>query len=255
MMDNALGAPQTILLLGGTSEIGLAILSQVAGPHTRAVMLACRDRRAGEEAASALAQTCPTARIIVTEFDATAHGNHRTVIEEATSAMGDLDLVILAVGQLGDQELLEGDPVAAVALWDANATSAVSLGLATAARLRAQAHGTLVVLSSVAGERVRRSNFIYGASKAAMDAFSQGLADSLIGSGARVLIVRPGFVHTRMTAGMKPAPLAATPEQVAEAVAKGLRGKARIIWAPGPLRYVFMVLRHLPGPIWRRLPL
>jgi len=255
MMENALGIPQTILLLGGTSEIGLAIVSRLAGPHTRAVTLACRDRHAGEQAAVALADRCPNARIIVTEFDATAHERHDALLREAAAAMGDLDLVILAVGQLGDQAALEGDSSAAVALWDANATSAVSLGLATAAQLRAQAHGTLVVLSSVAGERVRRSNFIYGASKAAMDAFSQGLADSVIGTGARVLIVRPGFVHTRMTSGMKPAPLAATPDQVAEVVAKGLRGKARIVWAPGPLRFVFMVLRHLPGPIWRRLPL
>jgi decaprenylphospho-beta-D-erythro-pentofuranosid-2-ulose 2-reductase len=254
-MNNALGIPQTILLLGGTSEIGLAILSRLAGPHTRSVMLACRDRRAGEHAATSLAQVCPTAQIIITEFDATAHDQHHALIDEAAAAMGDLDLVILAVGQLGDQEALEGDPARAAALWDANATSAVSLGLATAAQLRAQAHGTLVVLSSVAGERVRRSNFIYGASKAAMDAFSHGLADSLIGTGARVLIIRPGFVHTRMTSGMKPAPLAATAEQVADAVAKGLRGTARTIWVPGPLRFVFMVLRHLPGPVWRRLPL
>jgi decaprenylphospho-beta-D-erythro-pentofuranosid-2-ulose 2-reductase len=254
-MDNALGAPQTILLLGGTSEIGGAILSRIAGPHTRAMMLACRDRRSGEEVGARLATACPTARVIITEFDATAHNRHRALIDEATAEMGDLDLVILAVGQLGDQESLEGDPVAAAALWNTNATGAVSLGLAAAAQLRAQAHGTLVVLSSVAGERVRRSNFIYGASKAAMDAFSQGLADSLIGSGARVLIVRPGFVTTRMTAGMKPAALATTPEAVAEAVAKGLRAGSRTIWVPGPLRFVFMILRHLPGPVWRRLPL
>lgn len=254
-MDNALGAPQTILLLGGTSEIGLAIVSRLAGPHTRAVTLACRDLGTGEQAAAALTVACPDARIILSEFDATAHDRHQELIDQAASEMGDLDLVILAVGQLGDQTALECDPVAAAALWNANASGAVSLGLATAARLRAQAHGTLVVLSSVAGERVRRSNFIYGSSKAAMDAFSQGLADSLIGTGAHVLIVRPGFVHTRMTAGMKPAPLAATSGAVAEAVAKGLRSGSRTIWVPGALRCVFMVLRHLPGPIWRRLPL
>lgn len=254
-MDNALGAPQTILLLGGTSEIGLAIVSRLAGPHTRAVTLACRDRRTGEEAAAALTQTCPDARIILTEFDATSHDRHQELIDQSASEMGDLDLVILAVGQLGNQEALETDPVAAAALWDANATGTVSLGLATAARLRAQAHGTLVVLSSVAGERVRRSNFIYGSSKAAMDAFSQGLADSMVGTGAQVLIIRPGFVSTRMTAGMKPAPLAATPEAVADAVAKGLGGRSHTIWVPGVLRFLFIVLRHLPRPIWRRLPL
>jgi decaprenylphospho-beta-D-erythro-pentofuranosid-2-ulose 2-reductase len=111
------------------------------------------------------------------------------------------------------------------------------------------------VLSSVAGERVRKANFVYGSSKAGLDGFAQGLGDSLEGTGASVLIVRPGFVHSAMTAGLKPAPFATTPDVVADVVVRGLRQGRRIVWAPGMLRWVFMVLRHVPHPIWRRLPL
>ena len=112
-----------------------------------------------------------------------------------------------------------------------------------------------MVLSSVAGERVRKANFVYGSTKAGLDGFAQGLGDALEGTGASVLVVRPGFVHSKMTLGMKAAPLSTTPGQVAEVVARGLRSGARTVWAPAALRYLFSGLRHLPGPIWRRLPL
>ena len=115
-------------------------------------------------------------------------------------------------------------------------------------RLRAQGHGTLVVLSSVAGERARKANYIYGSAKAGLDAFAQGLADDLQGSGAKVLVVRPGFVESKMTQGLKPAPFATTPDAVADAVAAGLQRSATTIWVPGTLRYVFSALRHVPGP-------
>ena len=136
-----------------------------------------------------------------------------------------------------------------------NYTGAVSVGLAVAAQFRRQGHGKLVVLSSVAGERVRKANFVYGSSKAALDAFAQGLGDSLAGSGASVLVVRPGFVHSRMTQGMKAAPFATTPTAVAKATAAALRSGKRTIWVPGTLRPVFSIFRHLPGWAWRRLPL
>jgi decaprenylphospho-beta-D-erythro-pentofuranosid-2-ulose 2-reductase len=118
-----------------------------------------------------------------------------------------------------------------------------------------QGHGTIVVLSSVAGERVRASNFVYGASKAGLDGFAQGLGDSLRGTGVEVLVVRPGFVHTRMTAGLDAAPLATTPEAVAKAVVEGLARGSHTVWVPAALRFVMIALRHLPRPIFRRLNL
>ena len=121
--------------------------------------------------------------------------------------------------------------------------------------MRAQGHGTIVALSSVAGERARRSNFVYGSSKAGMDAFFQGLGDSLVGSGVKVMIVRPGFVHTKMTTGMDPAPLSTTADAVAAAIVRGLARGSETVWVPSTLRYVMSVLRHVPRPIFRKLPI
>ena len=188
-------------------------------------------------------------------FDADDTASHPGFVDELAERFGDLDVVVLAFGVLGDQATFDAHPVAAAAAVTTNYSGAVSVGLAVANRLRAQGHGSLVVLSSVAGERVRRANFVYGSSKAGLDAFAQGLGDSLAGSGARVLVVRPGFVATSMTAGLDPAPLATTADAVAAAVVKGLRSGRRTIWVPGALRFVFAVFRHLPGPVWRRMPL
>jgi decaprenylphospho-beta-D-erythro-pentofuranosid-2-ulose 2-reductase len=131
--------------------------------------------------------------------------------------------------------------------WPAAAMSAA------ATRLRAQGHGTIVVLSSVAGVRVRRANFLYGSAKAGLDAYAQGLADSLRGSGILVHIVRPGFVMTKMTTGRAAAPFAVEPDVVAAAVVQGIERGQRVIWTPTILRVLFLFLRLLPHSVWRRL--
>ena len=125
----------------------------------------------------------------------------RSFADQVFDRFGDIDLVIVAAGVLGDQEADERDPAAAASVMTTNFTGPASAMLAVAGRLRHQGHGRLVVFSSVAGERARRANFIYGSSKSGLDAFSQGLADSLVGSGVDVTIVRPGFVVGRMTEG------------------------------------------------------
>jgi decaprenylphospho-beta-D-erythro-pentofuranosid-2-ulose 2-reductase len=251
-MKDALGVVQTVLVLGGTSEIGLAIARRLAPPRQAAVVLAGRHVPALEAAATTLTGA-GAGRVEAIEFDATDCDRHDAVIDKAVGLVGDLDVVVLAFGVLGDQETDAAGGPGAVSVALTNYVGAVSAGLAVARRLREQGHGTLVVLSSVAGERVRRSNFIYGSSKAGLDGFAQGLGHSLAGSGARVLIVRPGFVHTRMTAGMAKVPLSTTPDLVAKAVADALQRGDGIVWVPAPLRLVMMVVRHLPRPIFRRL--
>jgi decaprenylphospho-beta-D-erythro-pentofuranosid-2-ulose 2-reductase len=121
--------------------------------------------------------------------------------------------------------------------------------------MRAQGRGTIVLLSSVAADRPRVSNYAYGASKAAADAYARGLRDALAGSGVEVMIVRPGFVRTRMTAGMDEAPGAVDPAAVSTAVADALRSGRAIVYVPGFLRWVMLILKLLPRPIFRRLPL
>ncbi len=251
-MQNAVGEVQHVVVFGGTSEIGVAIARRLVTPATRVVALACRDVAAGEE----IAGTFPDhVRVEVVPFDAGDTASHERVVAEVVERGGDIDVAVLAFGVLGRQHELDTDPVAAAEVVHVNFTGAVSVGLAVAGRLRAQGHGRLVVLSSVAGERVRGALPVYGGSKAGLDGFAQGLGDALHGSGASVLVVRPGFVRSKMTDGLPEAPLATTPEAVADVVADGLRRGRRTVWAPPTLRYVFAVLRHLPGPVFRRLPL
>jgi len=251
-MDNALGEPQTILLLGGTSDIGLAIVRELLSPVARTVVLACRNLDKGEAAAAGLRHDGLTVDVV--HFDGAATETHEAAIREIAAQHGDIDLAIVAFALLGGEATTK-DTAAAAELAHVNFTGTVTATVAVANRMRAQGHGAIVMLSSVAGERVRKGNPIYGATKAGIDGFAQGFGDELAASGVHMMIVRPGFVHSAMTAGLKAAPFATTPEAVAAATAKGLRGKRRIVWAPGILRFVFMALRHTPGPVWRRLPL
>lgn len=252
-MDNAIGEPQTIVLLGGNSDIGLAIVRELLSPAARTVVLGCRDVSKGEQAAAGLRHGGLT--VEVAHFDGGATDTHERFVHDVTERHGDIDLAIVAFAQLGDGQETSKDVAGAVALTHVNFTGAVAATIAVANRMRAQGHGAIVVLSSVAGERVRKANAVYGATKAGLDGFAQGLGDELAADGVHVLVVRPGFVHSSMTAGAKPAPFATTPEKVAEVTAKGLRSGRRTVWAPGILRFVFSGLRHTPAPVWRRLPL
>jgi len=250
-MQNALQEPQTIVLLGGTSEIGRAIVDELVSPSARTLVLACR--RPGEAHPEHFVRDALD--VVVEPFDAAATATHEAFARRLAEAHGDLDVVIVAFGVLGDQRTFDGDPQAAAEAVHVNYTGGVAASLAFAGVMRRQGHGHLVVLSSVAGERVRAANFVYGSSKAGLDAFAQGLGDSLAGSGVEVTVVRPGFVHSRMTRGMKSAPFATTPRVVGELAVAGMRAGRHTVWTPGILRYVFSILRHVPRPVFRRLPL
>jgi decaprenylphospho-beta-D-erythro-pentofuranosid-2-ulose 2-reductase len=250
-MQNALHEAQTIVLFGGTSEIGRAIVAELISPSTRTLVLACRrpdDANPGHFAREGL-------DVVVTHFDAAATESHETLVRRLAQEHGDLDVAVVSFGVLGSQEVFDDDPQAAAEAVHVNYTAGVSTCLALAAQMRRQGHGHLAVVSSVAGERARASNFVYGSSKAGLDAFAQGLGDSLRGSGVRVTVIRPGFVHTRMTRGMRSAPFATTPRVVGELTVAGMRKGKHTVWVPGILRYVFIVLRHVPRPVFRRLPL
>ncbi|WP_046727360.1 decaprenylphospho-beta-D-erythro-pentofuranosid-2-ulose 2-reductase [Streptomyces humi] len=251
-MKDAFGMPQSLLVLGGTSEIALATARRLIARRTRTVWLAGRPSPALEQAAAHLRTLGPDVHTL--PFDALDPESHEAVLGKVF-AEGDVDVVLLAFGVLGDQATDEREPVNAVRVAQTNYTGAVSAGLVSARALQAQGHGSLVVLSSVAGERARRSNFIYGSSKAGLDAFAQGLGDALHGTGVHVMVVRPGFVRSRMTEGLEEAPLATTPEAVATAIETGLRRRSEMVWVPGALRVVMSALRHAPRSVFRRLPI
>ncbi len=242
-----------VLLVGGTSEIGLAIVRRLAADRPVRATLLGRDRGRLEQALSGL-RSADGIDGEAGELDADDLASHREVIDQAFSRAGGFDVVVLAVGVLGAQAGLDADPADTERVMRVNFLGAGSLLLESLRCLRERGSGTLIVLSSVAAERARASNPVYGAAKAGLDALAQGLADSTAGTGARVLVVRPGFVRTRMTAGLAPAPMAVSAEEVADATARALAGAAHTIWVPRRLHLVFAILRHLPRAIWRRLP-
>jgi len=252
-VENAFGDPQTILLLGATSELGQAIVARFVTPSLTTVVLA--GRRPEDAAPFAATLRAGGLGVETVAFDAVDHAHHGALVDDVWARHGDIDLVVMAFGVLGDPSTYDRDPVAAAEVVDVNMTGGVSAGVALARHLREQGHGRLVVLSSVAGERVRKGNAVYGAAKAGLDAFAQALADALAPAGVAVTIVRPGFVATKMTAGLRPAPFATTVDAVADATLVAVRKGRRIVWVPAVLRPVFVVLRHLPTPIWRRLAL
>jgi decaprenylphospho-beta-D-erythro-pentofuranosid-2-ulose 2-reductase len=251
-MKDAFGSVQSVLVLGGASEIALATVDRLVARRTRTVVLAGRDTPRMQAAAADL-RGRGAERVEVVPFDALRVEEHERFVAEMWARHGEFDLVLLAFGVLGEQQHDERDATAALHVLDVNFRGAVSVGIPVAQRLRAQGHGCIVVLSSVAGERARRANFVYGASKAGLDAFYQGLADSLVGSGVQVLVVRPGFVHTRMTEGRPAAPFSTTPDKVADDIVRGLSRNAVTVWSPGVLRPVMSVVRHLPRPVFRRM--
>lgn len=252
-MKDALGAVQSVLVLGATSEIAQSTVRALVERRVRTVILAARDPQQLDGEIKELERLGAT-DVRAVAFDATDTATHEQFIADTFTSAGDIDLVLLTFGVLGDQRVAEHDAQATRTILETNFVGAASIAVPVAERLAAQGHGTFVVLSSVAGERARRANFIYGSSKAGLDAFFQGLGDSLVGSGVRVMIVRPGFVHTKMTAGLDPAPLSTTPDAVATAILDGLRRGKEIVWVPGALRYVMSVLRHVPRAVFRRLP-
>lgn len=250
-MIDPLGNAQSVLLAGGTSEIGLATLRELSSPRLERVVLAGRDLEALSAASKTLSVGGASLENVVLDIE---QANTHDELLDGIFAVGDVDIAIMAIGVLGDQSADEQDPVAAEHILKVNFTDAATLCLRIFHRLAAQGHGTLVVFSSVAAVRARRANFIYGASKAGLDAFTQGLIEMGREAGVEVILVRPGFVRTRMTEGMPEAPFTVDPSDVARDVAAGLKKGKSIIYSPAAIGAIATTLKVLPRPVLRRLP-
>lgn len=248
-MNDTVDGP--VVIFGGRSEIGRELARLLAPGAT--VVLAARsaDRLDAEVAA---VREAGAAAVHTTEFDADDLAGHGPLVAALIAEHGPIGTAVLAFGILGDQARAESDAAHAVAVVHTDYVAQVSLLTHLATAMRAAGQGRMVVFSSVAGVRVRRANYVYGSAKAGLDGFASGMADALHGSGVRLLLVRPGFVRGRMTAGMKPAPLASTPTQVATATARALGRGRRAVTIPRRLRVLFGVMRLVPQPVWRRMP-
>jgi decaprenylphospho-beta-D-erythro-pentofuranosid-2-ulose 2-reductase len=240
-----------VLILGGTSEIGAAIADRLlSGPGT--VVLAGRDPEGLERAAVPLAR--PGRRIETMHYDATAPAAATVdLLAAAAARAGDLDVVVLCVGVLMDEAVIGGDTVAVEHSLRSNMLGPMVAVHAATERLRAQGHGTLVVLSSVAAVRTRPGLLTYGVAKSALDLYARRIAASVRGSGVRVLVVRPGHVRTRMTAGLPEPPFTTEANKVADRVRAALRRRTVVAYAPAVLGPVMTVLRLLPAALYHRV--
>jgi short-subunit dehydrogenase len=240
-----------LLVLGGRSEIGLEVARRLA-PGRQVILAARRSHDLASEAAELDAAGATSVHVV--EFDADDTAGHPELLAGIADRHGPIAVAILAFGILGDQAAAERDPGDALAVIHTDYVAQVSVLTVLANRMRAERHGRIVVFSSVAGVRVRRANYVYGSAKAGLDGFTSGLNDALHGSGVGLLLVRPGFVVGRMTAGMSPAPLSSTPSEVAVAVVDALQRDRTSVWVPRALRPAFFVARFVPRALWRRMP-
>lgn len=252
-MENAFGQPQNVVVLGGSSEIARAITKKLSAARAHTVVLAGRNQELLDAAASE-AQEYGATKTDTVLFDALDVANARATVSEAFEKVGDqVDLVVLALGLMEDQLTTEDDAEGAARSALVNFAWPVAALAEVRRRLVAQGSGRILVISSVASVRVRRSAYLYAGAKAGLDRLCGGLADSLEGTGVTLQILRPGAVLTRMTEGMKKVPFTTGPNEVAQNVMRGLADGERVIWSPPVLRYVYVILRHLPAPVWRKV--
>jgi short-subunit dehydrogenase len=242
-----------VLVLGATSAIAQATVRLLAARGVSLYLVGRNPERL--DAVARDAATRGAAKVASEALDLDDFAQHEPLVERAATALGGLDGVLLAHGILGEQAVAQGSYAETEKILRTNFLSAVSLLTPLANRFEAQKAGTLVVLSSVAGDRGRQSNYVYGASKGALTVFLQGLRHRLARSGVAVVTVKPGMVDTPMTAGMKKGPLFTTPEKVARGILRAADAHKGDVYLPGFWRLIMFIIRNVPGFIFHKTKL
>lgn len=252
-MENDIGQPQNIVVFGGSSDIARAITKKLCLVRTHTVILAGRDQKLLDGAATEAEEYGATKTGTVL-FDASDPSNAAQVVGDAFDKVGDrIDLVVMAVGTLGQQHEDENEADRAAHMVTVNVTWPVAALAEIRRRLVDQGSGRILVMSSITAMRVRRVNYLYSGAKAGLDRICVGLAQSLEGTGVRLQLLRSGVVRTKMTVGMPQPPFTTGPNEVADNVVRGLCSSELVIWSPPILRYASVLLRLLPAPLWRRV--
>lgn len=244
---------QTLLIVGATSSMARALAALAAGAGAR-LHLAARDAVEVERLAADL-RVRYSAEVSWDPFEAEDYAAHADVVRRAREAMGGLDGVIVSMGSLGDQEEAQQDFEKALSVIHANYTGAASLLTHAANYLEAQQSGFIIGISSVAGDRGRQSNYVYGSAKGAFSLFLQGLRNRLAGSGVHVMTVKPGFVDTKMTFGKPGLFLVASPEKVARDIVKALGKRRDVVYTPWFWSLVMRLVRAVPERIFKKMSL
>ena len=243
------------VIVGATSEIARAIVRELAQSGGRLVV-AARD----EEELHLLAQDVElrtAAKVTPIRLDVTDFGLHEEFVNACIAALGSVEGVVLCQGYMADQEQAAADWTLAREMIDVNFSAGVSLGNLFAAHMTPLGRGYICGVSSVAGDRGRQSNFLYGSTKAAFSTYLDGLRNRLFPSGVAVITVKPGFVDTSMTWGLlnPRSPLVATPERVARDIGRAIRRRKNTVYTPWFWALVMLVIRLVPEPIFKRLSL
>lgn len=242
-----------ILIVGGTSAMAEAC-ARLWAQRGDALFLAARNEAALQSVMDDLRARGAT-RLGSKLFDANDFGKHAELLSEATAFMGGLDTVLIAHGTLTDQPRAQADQAYAIREISTNGLSVVSLMGMAGEQFARQGHGAIAVISSVAGDRGRQSNYVYGSAKALVSAFASGLRQRLAKQGVQVLTIKPGFVDTPMTAAFQKGALWAKPEQVAKDIDRGIvKGKA-VVYTPGFWRWIMLVIKHIPEFVFMKISL
>jgi decaprenylphospho-beta-D-erythro-pentofuranosid-2-ulose 2-reductase len=241
-----------VAVVGGTRGMGRALVRLLAARGDAVVLLG---RDTGELAASARDLTARGAKgpVATGHLDLGDTAGFASALAAADEAVAGVDTLVVTAGDFTAQEELERDPARLRHLLDVNFTATAVLCQQMAERLAARGGGTICAFSSVAGDRPRRSNFLYGASKAGLSAFLDGLGLAYGDRGVRVVCVRPGFVKTGMTAGLPVPPFAGEPDAVARIVLRAIDRGTPVVYAPPIWRLVMLAIRLLPRAIMRRV--
>lgn len=239
------------LVIGATSAIAQATAKRFAERGDTLYLLA-RDQERLEVLAKDL--TLRGARAVhVGFFEATDFSAHEACLEQVFLTLGQVDLALVAHGALGDQKSSEQDFEKTKQIFETNALGVMSVLTHLAPRFERQKKGTLAVISSVAGDRGRQSNYVYGAAKAAVNVFLEGLRNRLHKRGVHVLTIKPGFVDTPMTADFKKGFLWATPETIARGIEKSLNHHKDVVYLPGFWSWIMRIIRHVPESVSKKM--
>lgn len=244
---------QKILIVGATSAIAEATARRYA-TRGAALYLLARDASRVQAIADDLRVRGATS-VHAGVLDVADFAAHAGALEQAFTALGGIEVAIVAHGTLPDQARSEADIEYALHEFTVNGTATIALSARIAERLAAQGAGTLAVITSVAGDRGRASNYLYGSAKAAVGTYLGGLRQRLNGRGVNVLTVKPGFVDTPMTAAFKKGALWAKPEQVARGIVHAIDRRRSIVYLPWFWRAIMLVIRGIPEPVFRRIKL
>lgn len=249
--QSAPAGAKRIVILGAASAIAEATARLWAAEGARFVLVGRDAARLDEIAADLKARGASEAQVAALDC---ARSDARAELDKMTAALGGLDILLLAYGVLGDQRDHEQNPEAATELIATNFTSAALWSLAAANIFERQGAGALVVIGSVAGDRGRRSNYVYGATKGGLERLVEGIAHRLAPNGARAVLIKPGFVDTPMTAAItKKGLLWAKPEQVAPIVARAAERGGPIVYAPTFWRLIMLVIRYMPTFVFNKI--